>query len=326
MRINSTNSLWDWYLRQHSNSRNILKNNSIDSKATSNVNNAVRWDRSEISKNEVFTQIKYKLSRFESIEPATFEEFQHFARVEWGLHVDKDQYDYYTHNGRTREQAMNERAEVLEKWANGETLSKSERRKMSVFGGNSRDATNAGARRNLKFEYDRMNKLLEENGINFTNGETFDITLSSPGGKAVISGLENEEKRKKVEDIINSSLDKKLWVLYEDSVVSYMNIPQSERFMSRAVGMVENFLQKHTDGSISLKDLFMDKSGNILGLPDSLYEIINNKNPHFELRELKVSLNIVLPYIAQNSIDTLPRHSYYFRFGDGKLTTLDKYS
>ena len=329
MRVNNTNSLWDWYLRQNSNSKTTFKSNSISSQ--NNLNSGVKWDKSQSLENAKFAEIRDKLSRFESIEPATFEEFQKFARVEWGNVVDREQYDYYRHYGRTKEQAVKDRDMALEKWANGETLSKKERSNMSMFGGYTRDESVAGAKRGLTFESQRMRKALEKNGIFFDKGEKFNITLSSPGGKAVISGIEDEEKLKQVEDIINKNLNKKLWVLYENSVISYSDIPASERFMSRAVGNAENYLKKYTD-NVKLEDLSIDNKGNIMGLPDDLSEIINNastsmnENPDVELRETKIGLNLILPFIKKNGMDALPRHSYYFEFGNGKLTTVDRYS
>ena len=330
MRVNNTNSLWDWYLRQNSNSKTTSKSNSISSQI--NLNSGVKWDKSESLQNAKFAEIRDKLSRFESIEPATFEEFQNFARVEWGMNVDREKYDYHRHNGRTKEQAVKDRDVALEKWANGETLSEAERSNMSMFGAYSRDESVSDAKRSLTFEYKRMNKSLEDNGITFKDGETFNITLSSPGGKAIISGIEDKEKLKQVEEIINENLNKKLWVMYGNSVISYLNVPESERFMSRAVGGVENYLEKYTNGSVRLEDLSIEDNGEVLGLPNELSEIINSastsvsENPNTELRETKIGLNLIIPFIKKNGMDALPRHNYYFEFGNGKLTSVDMYS
>ena len=269
----------------------------------------------------------------------SYEDYSYYIGFK-GSFPDKSTYKFLCYEGKSRAYFTEKAIDIYDRWAEGEDFSREELGKWTQYACDY--YTKAEYRRELNQNANRLTDALAENGIVLGKDEKLDIKLSSNAAYTV-SGIEDEEKRQKIEEIVNKTLDS-AYRLY----VEFLRVPgfpkteassaQNSKALvtSTCIRTVEQYLKENAAG-VTLKDLYLDAKGNICGgLPQETLDQLNNavtvkdtedlKNYTEEelyLSRHKETMQEVLKTIKTYGIDNLPQLNYYFAYSDGKLSVVD---
>ncbi len=121
-----------------------------------------------------------------------------------------------------------------------------------------------------------FNEFLTENGIEI--GENEEIKMFVDGKlKVTVSGLEDKEKAKKIEDLLNNPDERwgrQLNVLIRKYSAEYRSIDRETARLMSQKNSTEDNLRYNSGGTLSLSDLWLE-DGKIMGLSPELDELYN---------------------------------------------------
>ena len=281
------------------------------------------------------------IERGESLElnGISYEDYSYYIACK-GSFPEKSTYKLLCYEGKSRAYFTEKAIDIYDRWAEGEDFPEEELTKWTQYACDY--YTKAEYRRRLNQNANRLTDALAENGFVLGKDEKLDIKLSSNATYSV-SGIEDEEKRKEIEIIVNKTLDSACGL--HEHFLRVPGFPKTEAesaminkalITSRCIRTVEQYLKENTAG-VTLKDLYLDAKGNICGgLPQETLDQLNNavtvkdtddlKNYTEEelyLARNKESMQEVLKTIETYGIDNLPQLNFYFAYSDGKLSVVD---
>ena len=281
------------------------------------------------------------IERGESLElnGISYEDYSYYIGFK-GSFPERSTYDFLCYEGKSRAYFTEKAIDIYDRWAEGEDFPEEELNKWTQYACDY--YTKAEYRRRLNQNANRLTDALAENGIVLGKNEKFDIKLAS-NATYTVSGIEDEEKRKEIEIIVNKTLDSACGLHEHFLRVPGFHKTETESAMinkalitSRCIRTVEQYLKENTAG-VTLKDLYLDAKGNICGgLPQETLDQLNNavtvkdtddlKNyteKELYLARNKESMQEVLKTIETYGIDNLPQLNFYFAYSDGKLSVVD---
>ncbi|SNS92818.1 hypothetical protein SAMN05446037_102812 [Anaerovirgula multivorans] len=368
MNINKANDFFNWYLKLFDDSGNSGKKRAFSQQANTKI-----WtsDIVTISREAKYARIKNIISSGKPLMDVSFDDFcsdYYFSSLKTsgrgGMYEAKQAYkeavrgtndiiekqDWYAEGVIYTPEIVNSTAfqehlkSLAEKWASGAELSEAEKR---IITSDFNAYENAFAGRSFHKKSAQLNQILLDKGIVLAEDEKIEISLR--GSIFTVSGDLSEEKRKAVEEALNSmekSEKDSYGALFSmHSVSSYeKNISQSQRFLSTSITQAEYLLEQYSGGTIKLQDIFIDSSGQLQGLPEELtkrFEGIDTSGdpilPEKYVSDLaktkqwikdradKVYFETAVKAMLKQGYENLPRYSYEFVFSNGKLSTVDIY-
>ena len=281
------------------------------------------------------------IERGESLElkGISYEDYSYYIGFK-GSFPERSTYDFLCYEGKSRAFFTEKAIDIYDRWAEGEDFPEEELNKWTQYACDY--YTKAEYRRRLNQNANRLTDTLAENGIVLGKDEKLAIKLSS-NATYTVSGIEDEEKRKEIEIIVNKTLDSACGL--HEHFLRVPGFPKTEAesaminkalITSRCIRTVEQYLKENTAG-VTLKDLYLDAKGNICGgLSQETLDQLNNavtvkdtddlKNYTEEelyLARNKESMQEVLKTIETYGIDNLPQLNFYFAYSDGKLSVVD---
>ncbi|MCL1941096.1 MAG: hypothetical protein FWG09_04065 [Synergistaceae bacterium] len=319
-----------------------------------------------------FAKIHGMIERGESLQSIPYEEFNEFYRIHNNTNpaittidgTHPDDYKRLCWEGKSRQHFENLGREVLERYRNGENITSDEHNWMGTYiAALSREIgwaaldVERGAKmdRNMILAYNDLTKAIRESGITLEDNETFEI-VSTLSGKVTVVGIEDEDKRRQIENAIQSYNDSanahNWWHYYGQKDWSPAYLQEPNRELTIVVGNLERYIKMNTNEDISLKDLSVDSKGLIHGLPEPLSTKLNdavilpnwiytgytqeqgarlglygpNADEILHMSELKKALTSTLQNLQKiGGYDALPPSDVYFQYGNGALTAIDKY-
>jgi hypothetical protein len=250
-----------------------------------------------------------------SAKGISFEEYRHYVRSRGGSDSDRFEYYFFCYDGKSRDYFEKQAMAVYDRWAAGEDIPEEELQSLTRYVG--QYGHKAEYRRWLYDGGNAISAALEANGFKLGKDERIDLTLAQNGNYRV-SGIDDPVKRGIVEDIVNRTLSPGLWGRYINLPGIYSNKEIRADYnrncnaltTASAVRCAEKILKEYTD-EITLKDLYLDSSGNIQGnLPKETLDILSEKET------FQNSLSAIKRYGYEN----IPTTTFYFSYSNGELT------
>jgi hypothetical protein len=292
-------------------------------------------------------KIEGMIERGESLQSIPYEDFvNYYSRNSKGISPSRQLYEQLSWEGKSRQHFETLGRDVYEKYRNGETITADERRWMGLwFASPDNDSplsyadqcTTAEREHQFKRLHDDLAKFIRDSGISLDDNETFEIVVSA-NYKISIVGIEDEDRRRQIQDVIQSYTDKGcLWYA--------PGVPADG--LLRHTTAIERYVKRETGVEISIKDLSLDSKDFIHGLPEPLSEKINNaiilpkRGTTLEERvalgltglgtDEEIALGQMKEFII-NTLKTLQRVNYaslppannHFIYANGTITYIDK--
>jgi hypothetical protein len=219
--------------------------------------------------------------------------------------------------------------EIAEKYAKGDDINKEEY--CFMIKGISGDKFNTTlCQRSKSLEEQNISRILTSNNIQLNCDEELNISVDCQN-KVTVSGLNDTVKLQKIQDALNNE-GFQLNSVYQTSSETYKNLSPIAFVISYSLGDVEQYLNKQTNGTISLTDLDL-QDGKIVGLTPELDRLLNkdknaydilNSEEDFQADRMKYKMTSVLAYIKANGTENLPQMNSTFTYKNGKLTCVEQ--
>jgi hypothetical protein len=296
-------------------------------------------------------KIEGMIERGESLKSISYEDFNtYFRGNKWGTDTHPNTYEYLCWQGKSRQHFEALGRDVYERYRNGETITGDERRNMDLwFASPDNDSplpsfadryTAANREHQFKRLHNDLSKYIQESGISLDDDETFEIVVSA-NYKISIVGIEDEDKRRQIQDVIQAYTTDKDCLWYAPGV-------PADGLLRHTVAL-ERYVKRETGVQISIKDLSLDSKGVIQGLPEPLSTKINNgiilpkRGTTLEERvalgltglgtpeeiamgQMKEFIINTLKTLQRVDYDSLPPANNHFVFGNGTITYIEKQS
>jgi len=219
--------------------------------------------------------------------------------------------------------------EIAEKYANGDDVSIEEYCFMTKEIRGDKFNT-ALCQRSKSLEEQKISRILASNNIQLNSDEELNISVDCQDN-VTVSGLNDTAKLQKIQDALTNE-GFQLNCIYQGNSETYKNL--SPRFLGIAqrLGTIEQYLNKQTQGAISLTDLDL-QDGKIVGLTPELDKLLNkdkntydilNSEEDFQAYRMKYKMTSTLAYIKANGTENLPQMNSTFTYKNGKLTCIEQ--
>ena len=183
------------------------------------------------------------------------------------LHM--EQAKKYLQDGKTPDKS--DISNLLKKMAEGETLTEQEKGLVNIFAtAQEIDSAKANAELNTTLKEEIFSQM-EKEKIDLSQ-YSFDVQIGA-GGQVTIEGINEEAVKTKINNIFSQYSDR-LMDIYFSTDTNIQNLSEREKTYLKLAVDVEKFLNKATNGSVSLDDLTVE-NGKIKGLPANLDKLIN---------------------------------------------------
>lgn len=160
---------------------------------------------------------------------------------------------------------------LLMKMAEGETLTEQEKGLVNIFAtAQEIDSAKANAELNTTLKEEIFSQM-EKEKIDLSQ-YSFDVQIGA-GGQVTVEGINEEAVKTKINNIFSQYADR-LMDIYFSTDTNIQNLSEREKTYLKLAVDVEKFLNKATNGSVSLDDLTVE-NGKIKGLPANLDKLIN---------------------------------------------------
>lgn len=216
--------------------------------------------------------------------------------------------------------------EIEEKFINGDDVSDIEYAFMvKGIGGNRFDAARISRCKTL--EEQNLSQILTNNNIELDPDEELKINIDSQN-EVTVSGINDAEKRQKVEDALNSKYNL-LASLYQVSSETYKKVSKLYYGAVAGLGLAEKYLNTQTDGEVSLMDLSV-QDGKIVGLTPDLDSLLNRDDSSYNMNnpEDKATLEVksaIVNVLAHMKIyETLPHADSIVSYKNGTLSFIEQ--
>lgn len=246
-------------------------------------------------------------------------------------------YDSYWKKLETQNSAASSRkyngslnaSQIADKFAKGDNISMEEYKTM-LKGIGVGDKYDAVVTKRLQTSQEQnLSSVLKKYNIKLDSNEKINITIDSQKG-VIVSGIEDKEKLKKIQDALNSQPNE-LASLYAISSQTYKKVSSDYCSISQCINLAQQYLDEHTNGKVSVEDLKM-QDGKIVGLPSALNNLLNkpvtsykqNVQSDNKAYEAKLAIVNVLAYIKVNGSDNLPQINSTFTYKGGKLSCTEQ--
>ena len=175
-----------------------------------------------------------------------------------------------------------------------------------------------------------ISTILAKHNIQLNSDEELNISVDCQN-KVTVSGLNDTVKLQKIQDALNNE-GFQLNSVYQTSSETYKKLSPTAFVISYSLGDVEQYLNKQTNGTISLTDLDL-QDGKIVGLTPELDRLLNkdknaydilNSEEDFQADRMKYKMTSVLAYIKANGTENLPQMNSTFTYKNGKLTCVEQ--
>jgi hypothetical protein len=185
---------------------------------------------------------------------------------------------------------------------------------------------------------DDLADTLAENGIVLGKDAVLDIKFTW-GQKYTVSGIEDAEKRRVIEEILKDVLHvSNVKVQPDMSFPSFSKIDDFTRQTAVTVGYAKQYLADNTDSGATLADMSLGADGKIYGgLPQDILDELNAavilkdtddisglSKAQRDLCDRKLAFTLTLTAIKRYGYENIPEINYYYTYSNGQLTTLDK--
>lgn len=219
--------------------------------------------------------------------------------------------------------------QIAKKFANGDKISNEEYYYM-LKGIGIGDKYNATVTKRVQTSEEKnLSTILKKYKIELDPSEELKISVDTQK-KVTVSGIEDTEKLKKIQDALNSEPNE-LSSLFAISSKTYKKLSSDFTSVAQCSGLAEQYLNEHTDGKVSITDLKI-QNGKIIGLPASLNTLLNKPvtsyNPDIPAQskayEAKLAIVNVLAYMKVNGSDDLPNIDSTLSYKNDKLSCVEQ--
>lgn len=175
-----------------------------------------------------------------------------------------------------------------------------------------------GAQRARNSLNEKINSTLEENGVSLSQNENFSISVST-NGKISVSGLDDAEKKSKIEEILNNDLDSRQLFTHIDNVKGLNGVRTTSQIQYHKM-YVRQLVRSCGQ---ELEDLQL-VNGEIVGANDKLRELINKAENGTDdgAKTLKVHFDRLKSFLA-DGLEKIPDKELTIDFQNGSLIDKD---
>lgn len=289
-------------------------------------------------------EIEEMIASGESIKSISYEEYSGYTG-----HLGREYYNYLCLDKQKKDSIRAEAIAMCEAWGDGGELDREEFRKLTMYDykdyqhdGYAQKAYEAAEQKLFWQKHsDRLAAALEENGIALGKDEVLDIQLSV-GHKFTVSGIEDAEKQRKIEDALEKIMG--LGGMRNTDLPSFTSAIDFTPLYRTAVfvGWCENYLEDNTDGAM-LADMRLGSDGKIYGgLPQETLDKLNDaviltptnaadylavfSKEEKEMCAAKENFTMALRAVKQYGYEKAPRLNCYLSFSNGHLEQVDKWT
>lgn len=213
--------------------------------------------------------------------------------------------------------------ELLQDLADGRKLNDAESEYVKIFS-NLKDYEKAKKKAELKNDFSKeFTNELEKEGISQDDVEGMQIKISSDG-TVTVDGIEDEEVKKQLENLIEKKYGDRLYQYYIGISDSVGNLSNNAYEYATEVQEVNRQLKAMTGENIALEDLYLIpmSGGNIGGLPDKAANIINKTKNNAKIEHLRDNLRDIIGNISQFGT-IIPDFNSEFILQNGELFVVD---
>lgn len=220
-------------------------------------------------------------------------------------------------------------SQLLEKFANGDELSDEEYNYMA-FKTNSTVFDDAFHKRNNILDERNISKVLTKNNIQLAPDQELRISIDCQN-KITVSGIDDPAKCQQIANDLSSEANN-LASSFQINSETYKKVSMNFAGAAQALGVTEQYLNKKTNGKISITDLTL-QDGKIVGLTPELDQLLNRDiTPEdclkswdeLETDRMKGLIQYALAYIQVNGTENLPQINYTLSYKNGKLSCIEQ--
>lgn len=209
--------------------------------------------------------------------------------------------------------------ELLEKYADGETLTRQETTYLKIFA-DMAELERAEAKRSIQMDLsEEIKNKAEQEGIPWPE-EDWEIEIDINGNISV-QGEMPEENRQGIEKLLQKNFQDSLWEKYWQTQAK--NIPDEEYTLTSRYYDVEKFLSKATNGRYSWKDIAVDDRCQIGGLPAGMCGILNSCEANGRYEDLRESILRLNDYKNHHNMNNILKHKAKYRWDGSALEVVD---
>lgn len=241
--------------------------------------------------------------------------------------IRKKYKDYYAeqldqlHMEQAKEYLQGEKApdksdikELLEKMAMGEKLTEQENAFVNIFA-TAQEVDAAKASAELSSTLKEITQRLESTGIDLSE-YSFNIQIGADG-KATVDGIDDGLIKSRVETTLKE-FSEKLMDIYFTLDADIQNMSEKERYLLKAAVDLEKFLNKATNGKISLDDVKVDH-GIIGGISRNLDKLLNEPGKNLTYSNYQSDILAIKDYERTQHKRVLSELNVGFRVRNGKI-------
>jgi hypothetical protein len=216
--------------------------------------------------------------------------------------------------------------EIEKKYVNGDNITDIEYSFMEKGIGQNRSDADLISR-NKTLDEKKLAQILNTSNIQLSSpGQELTITIDAQN-KAVVNGIDDEKKRRQVEDALNNGsypLSIDLAATYQLHSDTYKKTSAFYTAAAQHLASVQKYLQLESGGNLSITDISIHDD-KIVGLPPKLDQLFNRNIPQGSAtKDMKSQIVNLLAQIKVYGPEKLPRIEYPLRYKNGQLSCIEQ--